>query len=86
MTYFLSNGNAPSGSMPHEDCISFNINRIEVKKFGNRWKIVEGSHYIMDFGSNEAEARQAYKIIKKYGFKNTCYVGRPGPSMTYMRR
>ena len=86
MTYFLSHDNAPSGSMPGEDCISFNINKIEVKKFGNRWKIVEGSHYIMDFGSNEAEARQAYQIIKKYGFKSTCYVGRPGPSMTYMRR
>ena len=28
MTYFLSHGNAPSGSMPGEDCISFNINKI----------------------------------------------------------
>lgn len=86
MTYFLSNGNPPSGSMPGEDCIAFNSNRIQVKKINNRWKIVEGSHWIMDFASNMAEANQTYNIIKNYGFNYTCYVGRPDPSMKYLRR
>lgn len=66
-----------------EDCIGFNPARIAVKNIGNRWKIVEGSHYILDFGDNKAEAITAFKIIKRYGFDQSCFVGRPGPSMTY---
>lgn len=85
-TYFLSRGNAPAGSVSNEDCLSFNNNAIQVKLINNRWKIVEGNHYMFDFGSNKAEAIETYKIIKKYRFTKSCFVGRPGPSMTYMKR
>lgn len=66
-----------------EDCIGFNPDKIEVKKIGNRWKIVEGDHWITDFGNKGDEANNALKIIKKYGFNRICFVGRPDPSMTY---
>ncbi len=32
------------------------------------------------------EADNALEVIKYYGFEMTCYVGRPGPSMTYFRK
>jgi hypothetical protein len=86
MTYILSGGNAPSGGLSGEDCISFNPDRIQVKKQNNRWKIVEGNHWIMDFGANQSEARKSLQIIRKYNFSKTCYVGRPDPSMSYFRR
>lgn len=44
---------------------------------------------IMDFGSAEhaeLEAVTSYRIILKYGFTYICFVGRPDPSMTYLRR
>ena len=72
--------------MAGEDCISFNPDKIQVARIENSWKIVEGSHWIMDFGSSESEARLAYDIIIKYGFRTICFVGRPDPSMTYFRR
>lgn len=84
--YLLVNGNAPQGSMPGEDCVSFNPNTIEVKNIGGRWKIVDGSHWIFDFGDKESEARTAFTIIKKYGFTRSCFVGRPNPSFNYLRK
>ena len=85
MEYYLVDGKAPTGSLPGEDCIGFNPDKIRVRRINNRWKIVEGSHWIMDFESSEAEARLAYEIIKKYGFRFICFVGRPDPSMTYFK-
>ncbi|MEM1325179.1 MAG: hypothetical protein AAGI23_04450 [Bacteroidota bacterium] len=84
--YLNKDGNAPEGSMPGEDCIGFNPDNIEVKQIGGRWKIVEGNHWIFDFDTKEDEARQAFCIIKKYGFTKSCYVGRPGPSLEYLRK
>ena len=66
-----------------EDCIPFKPNLIEVKNIGGRWKIVQGSHWILDFENHEAEARLAFSIIKHYGMTRICFVGRPDPSMTY---
>jgi phosphohistidine phosphatase SixA len=68
-----------------EDCLPFSPGAITVKKVNNSWKIVEGNQWLMDFANQEAEARQALKIIQAYGYNETCYVGRPGPSMTYYR-
>ena len=86
MTYFKTNGKAPVGKMAGEDAIAFNPTKIEAKKVKGRWKIVEGSHWIMDFDQKAAEAKKALAIIRRYGFNHICFVGRPNPSMTYFRR
>jgi hypothetical protein len=86
LEYYLVDGQAPSGPFPGEDCIPFNLANIEVKQINGRWKIVEGSHWILDFESNEDEARLSYQIIKKYGFTKICFVGRPDASMIYFRK
>jgi hypothetical protein len=84
--YILVSGNAPAGSISGEDCIGFNPNTIEVKRIDGRWKIVDGSHWMFDFGNKEDEARQAFAIIKKYNFNQSCFVGRPNASFQYLRR
>ncbi len=85
-TYLLVNGQAPQGSMPGEDCVSFNPNTIQVQNIGGRWKIVDGSHWVFDFGDKESEARTAFAIIRKYGFTCVGYVGRPYASFIYLRK
>lgn len=84
--YLLNKAGAPTGPMASEDCISFNPSKIAVKKINGRWKIVEGNHWIKDFGTNEKEARQTFAIIKKHKFTKSCFVGRPNPSFEYMRK
>lgn len=85
-TYLLVSGSAPAGGFPGGDCIGFNPATIEVKEIGGRWKIVDGDQWMFDFASNKAEAVTAFNIIKKYGFRYSCFVGRPDPSFIYMRK
>ncbi len=85
-SYLLKSGTAPAGAYTGEDCVPFNPQTATVQNINNSWKIVDGSHWMYDFGSNETEARQALSIIKKYGFTQSCFVGRPGPSFTYLRK
>lgn len=85
-SYLLVNGRAPQGSMTGEDCVSFNPNTINVTNINGSWKIVDGNHWLFDFGSAENEARTAYEIIKKYGFTRSCFVGRPDASFQYLRK
>jgi len=86
MEFYLVGGQAPSGSMPGEDAIGFNPDNVQARYVGGRWKVVDGNHWIMDFDQSEAECRQALSYILRYRFRYICFVGRPGPSMTYFRR
>jgi hypothetical protein len=76
----------PLATAVSEDCINFTPGNLRVVNIGGRWKIVEGSHWIADFGSNRAAADQSLAIILRYGFTNQCFVARPNPPMTYWRR
>jgi hypothetical protein len=84
--YLLVSGRAPMGALSGEDCVGFDPASAEVRNVGGRWKIVDGSHMMFDFGSKRDEARKALAIIKKHGFTRSCFVGRPDPSFKYLRR
>lgn len=86
LSYMLSKGKLPSGNMSGEDCIGFNPDSASVANANGSWKVVDGSHWMFDFGSKEEEARQALAIIKKYRVSYSCFVGRPDPSFSYLRR
>ncbi len=86
MQYYLADGAAPVGPFPGEDAIRFDRSRIEAKHVGGRWKVVEGDHWMLDFGGSQEEAETAVAIIKKYRFDYICFVGRPQASMQYFRR
>jgi len=85
-TYMLSNNTAPAGSLRGEDCVAFDPARLSVERLHGSWKVVEGNHWLFDFGPREDEARQTLSLIRKYGFTKSCFVGRPQPSFKYLRR
>lgn len=85
-TYLLSNGQSPLGKKVQEDCLTFNPKKLKLEQVHGSWKIVEGNHWLFDFGSNIQEAKQSLSIIRKYQFKYSCFIGRPDPSFTYMRQ
>lgn len=76
---------APSPALA-EDCNRFNPGAARVARRGGHWKIVDGAQWIADFGNKRHEARRALRIIRHYRFNRQCFVGRPGPSMTYWKR
>lgn len=87
MMYWLAdNGSAPRGHLAGEDCIPFDRDHLEVVEVGERWKIVDGTHWLLDFGPGQGNAIAALEIIRKHHFDQLCFVGRPGPSMTYFKQ
>ncbi len=84
--YITKNNLSPVGAVAGEDCINFNLNNLTVKKVGANWTVVDGNSLLFAFGSKELDARKALCVIKKYGFTKACFVGRPAPSMIYLRK
>lgn len=84
--YLLVGNQSPVGPFPGEDCLGFNPAAIQVKQINGSWKIVDGSHWMFDFGNKKNEADQTFAIIKKYGFSQSCFVARPNPPFQYMRK
>jgi hypothetical protein len=86
MMYWLTDaGRAPSGQLAGEDCIAFDRSNLAVVEIGGRWKVVEGTHWLLDFGSGQGNAIAALHFIRKHRFDEICFVGRPDPSMTYFK-
>lgn len=85
MEYWPVQGRAPAGSMQREDCIAFDPRRLRLKKDGSQWLLTDGRSRMRIF-PNRREAEQALSIIRRYQFNQTCYIGRPDPSMTYFRK
>lgn len=85
-SYLLVAGAAPAGALKGEDCVDFSPATANVAQIQGRWKIVDGSHWLFDFADKEAEARTALRILKHHGFTRSCFVGRPDPSLTYLRK
>lgn len=84
--YMTISGGAPAGALAGEDCVAFNPATATVASVGGRWKVVDGNNWLFDFGTKKAEADQTLELIKRYGFTQSCFVGRPNPSFTYMRK
>ena len=66
------------------DCLNFNPAAIRLQQVKGRWKLVEGSHWLFDFGSDRAAAQQALRVIDHYRLNRSCFVGRPDPSFSYL--
>jgi PASTA domain len=84
LEYFLVDYGPPSGHMNNEDCIPFNHKDLQIIHVGTRWKLTDSKRFEKWFPNND-EAKTSLKIIEKYGFNRICFVGRPGPKMTYLR-
>lgn len=85
-SYLLSSGRAPQGALSGEDCLRFDPNQLSLTQTDGRWKIAQGERWLFDFGSKRSEARQALAVIRQYGFSQSCFVGRPDPGLSYLRR
>ena len=85
LRYWLIDGQAPSGELSGEICHSFIAGDLKVKRSDESWKIVEGSNQVFNFVKEE-EAREVYRLIQKYSFSRSCFVGRPRPSFLYFRK
>lgn len=72
---------ADTTSVPKQDCICFNNNRVELREINGNWKLVDNkNNWILDFAQNRDEGKQALQMIQNYNLNNICFSGRPFPN------
>lgn len=69
-----------SGLSFKENCVCMNAKKVQKVNIDGRWKIVEGDHWLVDFGDKADAASDAVEAIKYYGFSQMCSFGKGGPS------
>ncbi|MCC5988254.1 MAG: hypothetical protein JJT95_11275 [Pararhodobacter sp.] len=70
-----------------EDCLALNPAQVQAAQEGGSWKLVQGSRWLFDFGSDadsEEQANMAHRVVQHYGIDQSCFVGRPNPPMNYL--
>lgn len=82
--YLLNSGTAPSGAMAGEDCVSFNPVNLSIQPISTGFRMQDGDHWMFTF-PNLVEAASSLYVVGKYGFTKSCFVGRPNPSLAYLR-
>jgi hypothetical protein len=83
-TWMSARCRAADDSEIPEDCLSFNLDSVSVTLIGANWKIVDGDHWMFDFGNQEQQAGRALEIIHYYRMDSTCFAGRPHAPMIYL--
>lgn len=68
-----------------EDCLAHDPDAMELKQMDGRWRIGQGSRWMLDFANKPDEAKVTLGLMKRFRFDEICYIGRPGPSMTYSK-
>lgn len=69
-------------SYSQQDCVSFTNQDAKVVQHDNLWLIMEGTHSIATFKTND-DAKIALSIIQADNLNQQCFVGRPDPSFYY---
>ena len=68
-----------------EDCILFNPLNLSVQKRNGKWIIKDGRENLLR-ASSKGNALKMICLIKKMGVRKICFVGRPDPSIIYVRK
>ena len=58
-----------------KECVQFDLAVIRVQQISGRWKLVDGKHWLYDFGADQAAANKALEVLKHYGMNRICTLG-----------
>ena len=84
----IGNNEINSYNNPNEDCLPFNPEKLVARRILNGdWYLIEKpGHSMFGFGKNKEACLKALGAIKKYGFNQSCFVGRANASFSYLKR
>jgi hypothetical protein len=81
MEYWLTDGAAPHGPVTGCTVIAFDSASLHLEETLGQWCVRDSRHVLFNFGSQADDARQAYGLLRKYGFEQVAIVGQRSPSM-----
>lgn len=87
LRYLLSKGQIPSVSTLDEDCIRFsNPDELRLNQVsGGRFQVSDGNSLLFMADSRE-EGERIIEVIRYYGASQVCFVERPNPGLSYLKR
>ncbi len=83
MMYWKNGVAVPPGNMPEQDCIAVNAAAVDVQWVNGGWKVLDGSNWLLDYGTDRAAADQSVAIIRTYNLNRECFIARPHVTMQY---
>ncbi len=86
LEYWLTPAGAASGRARSEDCIGIDPTALSVRDSGSHWTVLDGPSHAAFSAPSREEAERIVEIVERYGFTQSCFVGRPDPSMQYLRK
>jgi len=75
MVYWKRRAGVPAGGYPGEICTTISPSTTRAKLVAGEWKLVDGHHWLLTFGTNEREARAAADTVARYHLNRQCSVG-----------
>ncbi len=83
-TYFLVNGQAPSGVPFGLHSVAFRPETLTVRLVEGNWTIYDGTQALLKFGAQVDEAHQAVQLMQRYQFDHLCQLGNPmAPALSF---
>jgi hypothetical protein len=79
LTFFLTDGRAPSRVPFNAQGRTFDVNSLQVRKNGDHWIISENSRHLFDCASQE-EGETLIRVLQYYKFDQLCHLG-PSPKV-----
>jgi hypothetical protein len=65
------------------EMVTFDPRQVVLQRDGGRWQLVQGTVVIKDFGTAEAAAQEALRLVRDWKLTQRGSVGRPWPVMEY---
>ncbi len=81
MEYWLADGKAPRGPVTGCPVIAFDAASLHVEESLGQWCVRDDRRVLFNFGARPDAARQAFAVLRKYGFGQVAVVGQLAPSM-----
>ncbi len=66
-----------------EEKFAFDWRRVELKRDGQRWKLMAGRECLADFATDSFAARDALQTVQHYRFSERCVLGDSATPLTY---
>jgi len=83
MMYWRNGVAVPPGNMAGQDCITLHPENVTVIYADARWKVMDGSLWLLDFFADQSAAEDAARIIRSYSLNRECFIARPHVAMQY---
>ncbi len=84
-TFLTRNGQLPAGAQPGEDCLGFDWRQVRAVEEGGGGLVTDGRSRMAVLPTYE-EAEAVVGLIQQQRAAAQCFVGRPDPGLTYLRR